>query len=312
VASDTSGRKATLAAFAANVGVALAKFVAWLLTGSASMLAESVHSVADSANQGLLLLGRRRSRQEANRRHPFGFGRERFFWAFVVAMVLFSAGGLFALAQGIQKVQTPHELTSGAWAIGVLVFAFLMEGLSLRTAVAESRGLKHSDESWLGFVKRTSAPELAVVLVEDTGALLGVVIALGSTIAAELTGNSRFDAIGSIGIGALLIVSAFTLAREMKSLLIGEAAQSTDVRAIRDAILSEPIIAEIEDLRTEQLGPDDILVVGTLRVDSTSAAEIYEARTRAEVCLRAAVPAAQLIYFRMRPTDAAEERWRKR
>ena len=312
MASDASGRKATLAAFAANVGVAVAKFVAWLLTGSASMLAESVHSVADSANQGLLLLGRRKSRQEANRRHPFGFGRERFFWAFVVAMVLFSAGGLFALAEGIQKVQTPHELTSGTWAIGVLIFAFLMEALSLRTAVAESRGLKHSDESWLGFVKRTSVPELAVVLVEDTGALLGVVIALGSTIAAELTGNTRFDAIGSIGIGALLIVSAFTLAREMKSLLIGEAAQSTDVRAIREAILNEPIIAEIEDLRTEQLGPDDILVVGTLRVDSVSAAEIYEARTRAERGLRSAVPAAQLIYFRMRPTDAAADRGRKR
>lgn len=312
MASDASGRKATLAAFAANVGVAVAKFVAWLLTGSASMLAESVHSVADSANQGLLLLGRRKSRQEANRRHPFGFGRERFFWAFVVAMVLFSAGGLFALAEGIQKVQTPHELTSGTWAIGVLIFAFLMEALSLRTAVAESRGLKHSDESWLGFVKRTSVPELAVVLVEDTGALLGVVIALGSTIAAELTGNTRFDAIGSIGIGALLIVSAFTLAREMKSLLIGEAAQSTDVRAIREAILNEPIIAEIEDLRTEQLGPDEILVVGTLRVDSVSAAEIYEARTRAERGLRSAVPAAQLIYFRMRPTDAAADRGRKR
>jgi cation diffusion facilitator family transporter len=309
VANDESGRKATLAAFGANIGVALAKFVAWLLTGSASMLAESVHSVADSANQGLLLLGRRKSRQEANRRHPFGFGRERFFWAFVVAMVLFSAGGLFALAEGIQKLQTPHELTSGRWAIGVLVFAFLMETLSLRTAVAESRKLKHNDESWLGFIKRTSAPELAVVLVEDTGALLGVVIALGSTIAAESTGNPRFDAIGSIAIGVLLIVSAFTIAREMKSLLIGEAAQSIDVHAIRQAILSEPVIAEIEDLRTEQLGPDDILVVGTLRVDSVSAAEIYQARTRAEAGLRSAVPAAQLVYFRMRPTAAAAERW---
>ncbi len=214
-------RKAIVAAFLANLGIALSKFVAFAVTGSASLLAEAIHSVADTGNQGLLFLGGKRSRKAPTDEHPFGFGTERYFWAFVVALVLFTLGSLFALTEGIQKLLDPHELDSPIWAFSVLGLAIVAEGLSLRTARREADPTRLG-RTWWRFIRTTKSPELPVVLLEDTGALVGLMFALVGISLAEITGNARFDAMGSIGIGLLLGVIAVVLAIEMKSLLIGE------------------------------------------------------------------------------------------
>ena len=305
---DANGARSTIAAFLANLGVALAKFVVFVFTGSASMLAEGVHSVADSANQGLMLWGRWRSHRRPSPRHPFGFGRERYFWAFVVAVVLFSGGSLFALVEGEEKLRSPHEVTSYPWAAGVLVVAMALEGWSLRTASKESAGRRRGDEGWIDFVRRTSIPELAVVLLEDSAALIGLAIALIGTTAAELTGNARFDAMGSIGIGILLAIVAFTLASEMKSMLIGEAASPEDVAAIHAAVTARPGVVGVDELRTEHLGPDDLLVVGTIVVDPDAADDLDPVIANTEAAIRRRVPAARLIY--LRATDHHDRRTR--
>jgi cation diffusion facilitator family transporter len=301
--SRSAGGTSTFAAFLANIGVALAKLVAWLFTGSASMLAEAMHSVADSVDQGLLLFGRHRSRRRADPHHPFGYGRERYFWSFVVAIVLFSAGALFALTEGAEKLLVPHELSSYPWTFGVLAVALLLESGSLRTAVRESRSRKRPGESWRGFVRRTSVPELAVVVLEDSGALMGLVLALAGTTLSFTTGNSRYDALGSIGIGVLLALIAFTLASEMKSMLIGEAAEHGDVDAICDAIRSDRAHPQIDDLRTELLGPDDVLVVGSIGVPADTADQLDATTGRIESRIRERVPAARLVYLRARNRD---------
>ena len=222
------------------------------------------------------------------------FGRERYFWAFVVALVLFSAGGVFALVEGEEKLRKPHELTAYPWAAGVLLVAVVLESMSLRTAVHEARGQRRPDESWLAFVRRAKAPVLSVVLLEDTGALLGLCFALAGVTLAEITGNSRFDALGSVGIGVLLVVIAITLASEMKSLLIGEAASPEDARDVCDALTGSEGIERVVDMRTEQLGPGEILVVATVEVDG---ADVATTLAEAEDAIRARVPAVQLIYL---------------
>ncbi len=189
MAGGGHGTKAVVAALLANAGIAVAKFVGFVITGSASMLAESIHSVADSGNQGLLLLGGRRARRAASEAHPFGYGRERYFWAFVVAMVLFSLGGAFAIFEGIEKIRHPHEIESAGIAIGILAVACLLEALSFRTAIVESRKVK-GDSSWWQFVRRSKNPELPVVLLEDLGAMLGLLIALGAVITSLATDNA--------------------------------------------------------------------------------------------------------------------------
>jgi cation diffusion facilitator family transporter len=212
--STEGGTKAVVAALLANVGIAVAKFAGFLVTRSSSMLAESIHSVADSANQVLLLVGGRRSRRDADEAHQFGYGRERYFWAFVVAIVLFLLGGVFAVFEGIEKLLHPHAVESPGWAIGILLAAMVMEGISFRTAVHEARPLK-SDQSWFTFIRRTKNPELPVVLLEDFGALIGLVIALTAVTLTTVTDNADFDGIGTIAIGTLLVVIAVVLAREM-------------------------------------------------------------------------------------------------
>lgn len=215
--------RAIWAAFLANLGIAIVKFVAFLFTGAASMLAESIHSVADTGNQALLTLGGRRGRQAPTAAHPFGFGRERYFWAFLVAVVLFTLGSLFALFEGYEKLRHPHAIESPGWAFGALLVAIALESWSLRTAVQEADKVR-AGLSWWAFIRRSKSPELPVVLLEDVGALLGLGCALVGVSLAVVTGESRFDAVGSIAIGLLLGVIAVTLGIEMRSLLIGEAA----------------------------------------------------------------------------------------
>ena len=215
------GTRAIIAALLANVGIAIAKFVAFLVTGASSMLAEAIHSLADSGNQVLLLVGGRRAKRAATPQHPFGYGRDRYIYAFIVSIVLFSVGGLFAIYEGVHKLQHPEELTSPIWAIGVLVVAIVLESFSLRTAVKETNAVKSPDDSYWKFIRHARSPELPVVLLEDTGALIGLVLALLGVGLATMTGNGVYDGLGTVAIGLLLVLIAFILAIETKSLLLG-------------------------------------------------------------------------------------------
>lgn len=294
--SASGGGKAIIAALAANAGIAVAKFVGFAITGSSSMLAESVHSVADTGNQGLLLLGRKRARRAATPEHPFGFGRDRFFYSFVVALLLFSLGSVFAIYEGIHKLSAHEELTSPIVAVVILAVAIVLEGFSFRTAVHESRELK-GDASWWGFIRQSVNPELPVVLLEDTGALVGLVLALGGVGLSTLTGDPIWDAVGTICIGILLGVIAVILIVETKSLLIGEGASAPLVRTITSSLVGGPVERVIH-LRTQYLGPEELLVAAKIAVSASLSTEVVaEAIDNAEARLRAAVPEARLVYL---------------
>ena len=291
------GQKAIVAALVANVGIAVTKFIAFLLTGSSAMLAESVHSVADSSNQGLLLLGGRRARRTADDAHPFGYGRERYIYAFIVAIVLFSIGGLFALYEAWHKWSDPHPIESWHWVpIVVLVSAIVMESFSLRTAVIESNHVRGS-QSWVSFVRSAKAPELPVVLLEDLGALVGLFFALVGVGLTLITSDGRWDAAGTAAIGVLLVVIAVILAAETRSLLLGESASPVHVAAIREALLGSGVISVIH-LRTLHVGPEELLVAAKVEVPAAETAEdVAHAIDAAEDRVRAAVPIATLIYL---------------
>lgn len=290
-------RKAIIAAFFANLGIAIAKFTGFLLTGSASLLAESGHSIADTGNQGLLLFGNRRGKRPADSAHPFGYGPERYFWSFVVALVLFSMGGLFALYEGIQKLGHPHKIESAGIAFGILGVAVALETFSLRTAVNEANHVRQG-RSWWNFIRTAKAPELPVVLLEDVGAELGLLVATVGLTLAVVTDNPRWDAVGSIAIGALLVVIAIILATEMKGLLIGEAASDEDLDAINDSLASSEMVRGIIHLRTMHLSPDQLLVATKLEFDhDLTVASLARAIDGVEADLRAAVPIATLIYI---------------
>ena len=290
-------RRAVLTALFANLGIAVGKLGVFTATGSASMLAESVHSLADSTNQALLLFGGRSAQRKPTAEHPFGYGRERFFWAFVVALVIFSLGGLFAIYEGVQKIADPHELNHPWLAIGVLVFAALLEGAALRTAVIEARK-ERGNASWLEFIRRTKNPELPVILLEDFGALLGLLLAMLGISLAMWTGEPRFDALGSIAIGVLLTAIAIVLAIEMRSLLIGEAASPARRAAIQTAIESSEHVVRLIHIRTQHLGPEELLVAAKVEFDrEISIAQLADAINDVEARIRQTAPISQLIYI---------------
>jgi cation diffusion facilitator family transporter len=271
--------------------------VAFAFTGSASMLAESIHSVADSANQALLLLGRKRARQEQTEEHPFGFGRERYFYAFVVAVVLFSVGALFSLYEGVHKVTHPEHVRSPLIAFIVLGVAMILEGLSLRTAVHESNSSR-GRHSWTAFIRRSKSPELPAILLEDVAALIGLVFATVGVALAVITGNGVWDGVGSLSIGVLLGSVAGVLAVEMKSLLIGESASNEVERLIVAALENGPEVECVIHMRTLHMGPESLLVAAKIAVRRTdSAATLAAGIDAAERRVRAAVPIAEMIYL---------------
>ena len=255
----TTGKKTILAALVANVGIAIAKFIGFAVTKSSTMLAEGIHSSADSANQLLLLLGTKRAKRNPNKRHPFGYGRERYFWSFVVALILFSLGSLFAIYEGIEKIRHPHPLENASWAIGILIFGIFIESFSFRTAIVEARTIK-GGASWSKFVIRSKQPEIPVVLLEDAGALFGMVIALAAISLVKITGEPLWDGIGTLSIGILLGLIAAVLAREMHSLLIGESANEKDRTKIEKLIQECKGISQVVEIRTQHLGPEEILI----------------------------------------------------
>ncbi|MDP9333587.1 MAG: cation diffusion facilitator family transporter [Actinomycetota bacterium] len=290
-------RRAIVAALAANLGIAILKFVAFLVTQSSSMLSESIHSVADTGNQGLLLIGRARAGRPADEQHPFGYGTLRYFYAFVVAFVLFSLGGVFSIYEGVDKLRHPHELESAVWAIGVLLGSMVMEGLSFRTAIREANAVRPAGESWWQFIRHTKNPDLPVVLLEDSAALVGLVIALLGVVVADVTGNGRWDGMGSLGIGILLVGVAIVLVIEMGSLLLGEAARPEVVERIRRTIDAFPGVQRCIHLRTEHLGPDEIVVAAKVEFDpDLTVAELAATIDALEVEIRKTEPRATLIF----------------
>jgi cation diffusion facilitator family transporter len=290
-------RKAIVAAFAANLGIAAMKFVGFAVTGSAGLLAEAGHSVADTGNQGLLMLGGRRARRRPDVKHPFGYGRERYFWSFVVALVLFSMGGLFAIYEGIEKLRHPHQPVALWVALLVLAGSMALEVYSLTTAIRQSRPVRQG-RSWWTFIRDSRSPELPVVLLEDTGALCGLLLAMTGIVLAYITGNARWDAVGSLAIGTLLVVISGLLAVELKGLLIGESATAESQQTILNAMTRSTSVVRLIHLRTEHLGPDELLVGAKLEFDRTlSIDQLAAAIDEVERNVRAAVPEARLIYI---------------
>jgi cation diffusion facilitator family transporter len=294
---EAESRRTIIAAFLANLGIALSKFIAFAITGAASMLAEAIHSLADTGNQGLLMFGAKRSQQPADESHPFGYGTLRYFWAFVVALVLFSVGGLFAIFEGIEKLLNPHELDDPRVAIVVLLVSVVLESFSLRTALRESRA-DRSGRSIYQFVRRTKIPELAVVVLEDIGALIGLTFALIGIVLASALDEPRWDAAGSLAIGLLLVVIAIFLAIEMASLIVGESATPEVVEQIRGILDAHPDVNRVIALRTQHVGPDDILINAKLEFEPTlSVARLADVVNELEVELRTSEPKVHTIFI---------------
>ena len=295
--SAGGGGKAIVAALGANLAIAAAKLVGFFVTGSSSLAAEAVHSFADSGNQVLLLVGGKRANREADERHPFGYGRDRYFYAFVVALVLFSIGSLFAVYEGIDKIRHPHALDSPAVAIAILVFAVVAESFSFRTALREARPLKGA-ASWATFVRRAKAPELPVVLLEDLAALIGLLLALVGVGLALITGDGIWDGVGTLSIGVLLGLVAVVLAVEMKGLLIGESASREAVAAICAALVDGTNVLRVIHLKTLHLGPDELLVAAKIAVaPGLALPAVARAIDAAEARVRAVEPLARQLYL---------------
>ena len=290
--------KAIVAALIANLSIAVAKFVGYAFTSSSSMLAEAIHSVADTANQALLLLGSRRAARDATAEHAFGFGRERYFWSFIVALVLFTLGGLFAIYEGLHKLsEGSHEVSNVQWAIGILVLGIFLEGYSFRTAVKESRPLKRQ-ATWWEFIRHSRTPELPVVLLEDFGALTGLTLALAGISTAAITGDSRWDAYGTIAIGVLLVVIATVLVFEMKSLLIGESALAPMRKTIVEVIEGTEDVSGVLHMRTQHIGPDELLIAAKVQLrPGLDTAGVAAAINQAERRIREAVSIECMIYL---------------
>jgi cation diffusion facilitator family transporter len=295
--STSGGNRAIVAALLANVGIALVKLLAFILSGSSSMLAESVHSFADTGNQLLLLLGGRKSRRQADDAHPFGYGRERFVYAFVVSIILFSVGGVFSVVEGVQKLQQPHALTNPWLPIAVLLVSIVLESFSFRTAIREARHSRGT-QTLVQFIRHAKAPELPVVLLEDFAALIGLALAFLGVGLTIITHNGVFDAIGTLAIGVLLVLVALVLGVETKSLLVGEGASAADLTAIRDAINAHPDVEALIHIRTLYLGPDELLVGAKVAfARKKKLADVATAINAVEASIREAVPIARVIYI---------------
>ena len=293
----TGGTRTIVTALIANFTITIAKFFGFVITSSSAMLAEAVHSLADTSNQALLLLGKKRSKKSPSAERPFGFGRERFFWAFVVSIVLFSLGSMYAVYEGIEKIRHPHEIESLWWALAILLFAMVMEAYAFQTAVKESR-LYKGDHSWKSFIRRSRIPELPVVLLEDFGALMGLVFAFVCVLIADVTGNAVWDGIGTLSIGILLGLIAIILAIETKSLLIGEGALPEQSMRIENAIISSPEVSSLIDMRTEYLGPETLLVAAKIEFSGeTSPSDISADVDTIENRIREVEPLAKIIYL---------------
>ena len=295
--STEGSTRAIIAALLANIGIAITKFIAAAFSGSASMFAEGIHSLADSGNQILLIIGGKRAKRDATAMHPFGYGRSRYIYAFMVSIVLFSVGGLFSILEGVEKLQHPHELEMVWLPLVVLGAAIIMESLSLRTAVIEANHVRHG-QGWVEFIRHAKSPELPVILLEDLAALIGLVLAFGGVGLTVVTGDPIWDAIGTLAIGVLLVLVAVILGRETSSLLVGEGANAGDAKKIRGSLEATAGVESVIHMKTLYLGPDELMVAAKIAVKaSASAQDIADVINSAETSIREAVPAARVIYL---------------
>jgi cation diffusion facilitator family transporter len=295
--STEGSMRAIIAALLANIGIAITKFIAAAFSGSASMFAEGIHSVADSGNQILLIIGGKRAKRAATAAHPFGYGRSRYIYAFMVSIVLFSVGGMFSILEGIEKLQHPHELEMVWLPLVVLGAAIIMESLSLRTAVKESNHVR-GNKSWVQFIRHAKSPELPVILLEDLAALIGLVLAFGGVGLTVVTGDAIWDAIGTLAIGGLLVLVAIVLGLETSSLLVGEGATAEDTGKIRKALKETDGVESIIHMKTLYLGPDELMVGAKIAVgEKATGKQIAKVIDAAEENVRTAVPAARVIYL---------------
>ena len=295
--STEGSKRAIFAALAANIGIAITKFIAAAFSGSAAMFAEGIHSVADSGNQILLLIGGKRAKRAATAEHPFGYGRSRYIYAFMVSIVLFAVGGLFSINEGLSKLSHPHELDMVWLPLVVLGAAIVMEGFSFRTAIIESNHVR-GNQGWIEFIRRAKSPELPVILLEDFAALIGLVLAFAGVGLSVITHNPVWDALGTLAIGALLILVAIVLGLETSSLLVGEGANATDNGKITAALAAAPGVLSVIHMKTLYLGPDELMVAAKIGVAGDSkGSEIAVTIDRAESLVRDAVPAARVIYL---------------
>ena len=295
--STEGSTKAILAALGANTGIAITKFIAAGISGSASMFAEGIHSVADTGNQILLLLGGKRAKRKATPTHPFGYGRSRYIYAFMVSIVLFSVGGMFSILEGVEKLSHPHELTDAWIPLTVLGIAIVLESFSLRTALKAAKEVR-GRTSLYNFIRHAKSPELPVVILEDIAALLGLIFAFGGVGLTVLTHDAAWDAIGTLAIGALLIVVAIVLGIETSSLLVGEGATANDTQLIAKALRMSEGVEDIIHMKTLYIGPDELMVAAKIAVKATDkATDIANAIDNAEANIRKAVPTALVIYL---------------
>ena len=297
VVSTEGGMKAVVAALLANLGIAISKFVAFAFTGSSSMLSEAIHSVADSGNQVLLLVGNKRSKKAPDAQHPFGYGRRRYVYGFIVSIVLFLVGGLFSLYEGFHKFQHPEDLSDAWIAFLVLGLAIVLEGFSFRTAVREANRAR-GKRSLFRFLRDARQPELPVILLEDLGALVGLFFALFGVSMAVVTGDGRWDGLGAMAVGTLLVVIAVFLAFEMAAMLVGESALPEEDAAIRAALASSPLVDRVIHVRTLHVGPDELLIGAKIAIGkSDTGQDIADGIDDAEARVRAAVPTATYVFI---------------
>jgi cation diffusion facilitator family transporter len=295
--STEGSMRAIIAALLANIGIAITKFIAAAFSGSASMFAEGIHSMADSGNQILLIVGGKRAKRAATAAHPFGYGRSRYIYAFMVSIVLFSIGGLFSITEGLNKLQHPHELEMVWLPLVVLGTAIVLESLSLRTAIKEANHVRNG-KGWVEFVRHAKSPELPVILLEDLAALIGLVLAFGGVGLTVITHNPIWDAIGTLAIGGLLVLVAIVLGLETSSLLVGEGATAEDTGKIRKALESAPGVKSIIHMKTLYLGPDELMLGAKIEIaGSDKASDLVKSIDEAERLIREAVPAARVIYL---------------
>lgn len=294
--AQANSLKSIFYALGANFAISIAKFAAALYTGSGAMMAEAVHSAADCSNQGLLLLGFKKAKKPPDMDHPLGHGKEVYFWSFIVAIMLFSVGGMFSIYEGWHKLGSDEAITSPYVAIGVLVFAVIAEGTALWGCIIEINKVRGERSLWRWF-RESRQSELIVIFGEDLAAQVGLVFALTAIVMTMVTGNPIYDAIGSIAIGVLLIVIAILIAREVKDLLVGQGVDPLIDSAMRDFLKQRADIDQVYNCLTLQLGPDVMVSIKAQMVKGLSGEEMIERINATEVAFKQQFPQVVWLFF---------------
>lgn len=302
MSGSSNSRRAIFLALGANFSIFVAKVFAAVITGSGAMAAEAVHSLADCGNQGLLLLGIRQARRPSSHEYPLGWGRALYFWSFLVAMLLFSVGGMFSVYEGVHKLSHPEPLKWPWLALGVLAFSIIAEGFSLRGCLQEVDKVRGDRNLWRWF-RQSRSSELLVIFGEDLAALLGLAVAALAVGATMLTGNLLFDALGSIAIGALLVIVAVALAIEVKALLIGQGVEPQRRDELLTFLAARPEVAEVLNLITVQMGPDVMVAIKARMTEEVDAGELIESINRVEAAMKLEFDDVRWSFFEPDVTD---------